>query len=280
MRDRTLLITGASSGLGRAAAHRALAAGHTVVGTVRTEAAAEEFATLAPGRSHARVLDAARFDDARAVVADAERTVGPIDVLIAAAGYGHEGTVEESTMDEWRRQFDVNVFGVVALIQAVLPGMRARRAGHIITITSVGGLLAAPTLGVYNGSKFALEGITRALAAEVARLGIRVTAVEPGAFRTDWSGRSMHRATRTVEDYDDLVGPISAARAGFAGRQPGEPDKAAAALLRLIDLAEPPTQVLLGSDAYRAVTGALAEYGAEVEKWRELTLSTDFADTA
>jgi NAD(P)-dependent dehydrogenase (short-subunit alcohol dehydrogenase family) len=276
MSDHIFLITGASSGLGRATARRALAAGHTVVGTVRTEAAAEKFTALAPGRSHARILDVARFDDARDVVQDVERTVGPIDVLIAAAGYGHEGTVEESTMDEWRRQFDVNVFGAVAVIQAVLPGMRSRRAGHIITITSVGGLIAAPTLGVYNGSKFALEGITRALAAEVASLGIRVTAVEPGAFRTDWSGRSMHRATRSVSDYDDLVGPISAARAGFDGRQPGDPDKAADVLLRLIELPEPPTQMLLGPDAHRAVTGALAAYGAEIEKWRDLTLSTDF----
>lgn len=280
MRDRTLLIliTGASSGLGRAAARRALACGHTVVGTVRTSEAAEGFEALAPGRAHARILDAARFDDARGVVAGVERTVGPIDVLIAAAGYGHEGTVEESTIQEWRRQFDVNVFGAVAVIQAVLPGMRARRAGHVITVTSVGGLIAGPTLGVYNGSKFALEGITRALAAEVAGFGIRVTAVEPGAFRTDWSGRSMRRATRSIEDYDGLVEPISAARAGFTGRQPGDPDKAADALLRLIELDEPPTRLLLGSDAHRAVTGALAAFGAEVEKWRELTLSTDFAE--
>lgn len=276
MSDHTFLITGASSGLGRATARRALAAGHTVVGTVRTEVAAEEFEALAPGRSYARILDVARFEDARAVVEDAERAVGPIDVLIAAAGYGHEGTVEESAIEEWRRQFDVNVFGAVAVIQAVLPGMRARRAGHIITITSVGGLIAAPTLGVYNGAKFALEGITRALAAEVASLGIHVTAVEPGAFRTDWSGRSMHRATRSVSDYDDLVGPISAARAGFDGRQPGDPDKAAGVLLRLVELPEPPTQLLLGPDAHRAVTGALAAYSVEIEKWRDLTLSTDF----
>jgi NAD(P)-dependent dehydrogenase (short-subunit alcohol dehydrogenase family) len=279
MSDHIFLITGASSGLGRATARRALAAGHTVVGTVRTEAAAEKFAALAPGRSHARILDVARFDDARDVVQDVERAVGPIDFLIAAAGYGHEGTVEESTMDEWHRQFDVNVFGAVAVIQAVLPGMRSRGAGHVITITSVGGLIAAPTLGVYNGSKFALEGITRALAAEVVSLGIRVTAVEPGAFRTDWSGRSMHRATRSVSDYDDLVGPISTARAGFGGRQPGDPDKAADVLLRLIELPEPPTQMLLGPDAHRAVTGALAAYGAEIEKWRGLTLSTDFDTT-
>jgi NAD(P)-dependent dehydrogenase (short-subunit alcohol dehydrogenase family) len=280
MNHLTLLITGASSGLGQAAARRALAAGHTVIGTVRTDEAAAAFEDLAPKRAYARILDVSRFQDADVVVEEGERTVGPIDVLITAAGYGHEGTVEESTLDELRRQFDVNVFGTVAVVKAVLPHMRRRRAGRIITITSVGGLIPSPTLGLYNGSKFALEGISRALAAEVARFGIHVTVVEPGAFRTDWSGRSMHRAARSIPDYDDLVDPISAARAGFTGRQPGDPDRAGDALLRLVEHPDPPTHLLLGSDAYGAVTNALAAFGADVEQWRELTLTTDFTPTA
>jgi NAD(P)-dependent dehydrogenase (short-subunit alcohol dehydrogenase family) len=277
MTHHTLLITGASSGLGQAAARRALAAGHTVIGTVRTGTAAAAFEDLAPGHAHARLLDVSRFQDAGAVVNDTEKTIGPIDVLITAAGYGHEGTVEESTLDELRRQFDVNVFGTVAVIKAVLPRMRQRRAGRIITITSVGGLIPSPTLGLYNASKFAVEGITRALAAEVARFGVRITAVEPGAFRTDWSGRSMQHTARSIPDYDELVNPTSAARAGFNGHQPGDPDKAGEALLRLIDLADPPTHLLLGADAYGAVTSALAAFGAEIERWRNLTLTTDFA---
>ena len=276
MPDRTFLITGASSGLGRAVARRALDAGHVVIGTVRTNDAAERLESLAPGRSHARILDVARFDDVERTVIDIEQAHGPIDVLVAAAGYGHEGTVEETSLDELRRQFDVNVFGTVAAIKAVLPGMRRHRRGHIITITSVGGLIPGPTLGIYNGSKFALEGLTRSLAAEVAELGIHVTAVEPGAFRTDWSGRSLHRATRTIPDYDQLVEPISAARAAYNGRQPGDPDKAADVVVRLVQLDDPPTHLLLGSDAYRAVTGALAAFGDEVEQWRELTLATDY----
>ncbi len=281
MHHRTLLITGASSGLGHAVARRAVQAGHTVVGTVRTDEAAAALESLAPGRAHARVLDVSCFEDAETVVAEIERTIGPADVLIAAAGYGHEGTVEESSIDEMRRQFDVNVFGTVAIIKALLPGMRQRRSGHIITITSVGGLIPSPTLGIYNGSKFALEGITRSLAAEVSRFGINVTAVEPGAFRTDWSGRSLHRATRSIPDYDELIDPISNARAGFNGRQPGDPDKAGDALLQLIDLENPPTHLLLGSDAYRAVTDTLTAFHTEVEEWRHLTLATDFtADSA
>ncbi|MEY9860463.1 NAD(P)-dependent dehydrogenase (short-subunit alcohol dehydrogenase family) [Catenulispora sp. GAS73] len=276
MPHRTFLITGASSGLGRATARHALDAGHIVIGTVRTEQARKEFEKLAPGRAHARILDLSSTDDAAAVITEAQASVGPVDVLIAAAGYGHEGTVEESTLPEWRRQFDVNVFGTVAVIQAVLPTMRERRSGHIITITSVGALIPSPTLAAYASSKSALESITRALAAEVAHLGIHVTAVEPGAFRTDWSGRSLHRTTRTIPDYDQLVDPISTARADFNGHQPGDPTRAATALLRLTELPEPPSHLVLGSDAYRAVTENLAAFAADVERWRELSVTTDF----
>jgi NAD(P)-dependent dehydrogenase (short-subunit alcohol dehydrogenase family) len=280
---KTFLITGVGSGLGRAFAQAALQAGHTVVGTVRTTAAISEFERLAPGRAMGRTLnvgaDPGSDREAEAVVADAENTAGPIDVLIANAGYGHEGTVEESSMDELRDQFAVNVFGPVALMKAVLPGMRARRQGHILAITSVGGLIPAPTLAFYNGSKFALEGITRSLAAEVAGFGVKVTAVEPGAFRTDWSGRSMHRSKRSIADYDEIIGPISTARAGFNGNQPGDPDKAATAILRLLELDDPPTHLLLGTDALAGVTGTLRRFGEEIERHRELTLSTDYGTT-
>ncbi|WP_033341526.1 oxidoreductase [Catenuloplanes japonicus] len=272
-----IFITGVRGGLGRAFAEAALADGHTVVGTVRTGDAVAEFERLAPGRAIGRVLDVGAGTDhlAQALVADVEATAGAIDVLIANAGYGHEGSFEESSMDELRAQFAVNVFGPVALMKAVLPGMRVRRRGHIITITSVGGLVPGPTLSFYNGSKFALEGITRALAAEVAAFGVRVTAVAPGAFRTEWSGRSMVRATRGIADYDGLVDRISAARAAFNGSQPGDPARAAAAVMRLISLAEPPVQLLLGSDALAGVTTALQASGEQIARNRDLTLSTD-----
>jgi NAD(P)-dependent dehydrogenase (short-subunit alcohol dehydrogenase family) len=148
-----------------------------------------------------------------------------------------------------------------------------------MAITSVGGLIPAPTLSFYNGSKFALEGITRSLAAEVVRFGIRVTAVEPGAFRTDWSGRSMHRSKRSIADYDEIVDPISTARAGFNGKQPGNPDKAAAAILRMLELDDPPTHLLLGTDALAGVTSTLRQFSEEIERYRELTLSTDHNTT-
>jgi NADP-dependent 3-hydroxy acid dehydrogenase YdfG len=165
---KTFLITGVSSGFGRAFAQAALEAGHTVIGTVRSTSAVTGFERLVPGRAVGRVLDlgAGLASDlqAEAVVADAESTVGPIDVLVANAGYGHEGTFEESSMEQLRDQFAVNVFGAVAVMKAVLPGMRQRRRGHILAVTSVGGLIPSPTLSFYAGSKFALEGITRSLA--------------------------------------------------------------------------------------------------------------------
>jgi len=277
---RTILITGVSSGLGRAFAEGALTAGHTVVGTVRSADAVASFEALAPGRAFARILDITCDNKVAEVIADVERHVAPVDVLVASAGYGHEGTFEESTMADLRRQFEVNVFGTVSVLKAVLPGMRQRRRGCIIVVTSVGGLVPSPTLSVYNGSKFAMEGITRSLAAEVARFGIQVTAVEPGAFRTDWSGRSMQRTARTIPDYDDLIGPISAARAAHNGNQPGDPRKAAGALLKLIDSSNPPAHLLLGTDAVAAVTTANAAFTNEIKQWSELSSSTDYAPPA
>lgn len=276
MAPRTFLITGVSSGFGRAFAKRALAAGDRVVGTVRTSDSAADFEQLAAGRAHARILDMS--DDAAVVttVAAIERDLGPIDVLIANAGYGHEGMFEESTMAELRDQFGVNVFGTVAIMKAVLPGMRERRHGHIVVITSVGGLIPSPTLSFYNGSKFAMEGITRSLAGEVARFGVHVTAVEPGAFRTEWSGRSMRRARRTVADYDQQIETTSAARAAYNGKQPGDPAKAGDAVLALLDSAEPPTHLLLGSDAVAAASKALTEFSREIETWAHLSASTDY----
>jgi NAD(P)-dependent dehydrogenase (short-subunit alcohol dehydrogenase family) len=277
---KRFLITGVSSGLGRAFAYAALEAGHAVAGTLRNAEAVAEFEGLASGRAVGRFLDVGAGPssdrEAESVVADVEKAVGPVDVLIVNAGYGLEGTFEESSMADLRAQFEVNVFGAVALIKAVLPGMRERRAGHILAVTSVAGLVPAPTLSFYSGSKFALEGIIRSLAAEVARFGVKVTAVEPGAFRTDWSGRSMRRASRSIADYDQFADGISAARAGFNGKQPGDPGKAAQAVLRLIELDEPPVHLLLGSDALHGVTGALRQFVAEAEQYRDLTQSTDY----
>jgi NAD(P)-dependent dehydrogenase (short-subunit alcohol dehydrogenase family) len=273
---KRLLITGVSSGFGRALAEAALADGHQVIGTLRDETARAQFDNLAPGRSFGRLLDVTNTAAIAPTVKDIEDKIGAIDVLVNNAGYGHEGTIEESTMEELRRQFDVNVFGAVAMMQAVLPHMRARRSGRIINITSMGGFITLPGLGFYHGSKFALEGISESLGKEVKDLGIFVTTVEPGSFRTDWAGRSMFRAARKIPDYDAVFEPGRNNRKNYSGHQPGDPAKAARAMLTLIEAENPPAHLLLGSDAVRNVGEKLDALKAQFDAWKELSISTDF----
>jgi len=272
---KTLLITGVSSGFGRALAQEALAMGHRVVGTVRNEQARREFETLAASNAIGCILDVTDFDAIDGVVADIEGTVGPVDVLVNNAGYGHEGVMEESPLAEMRRQFDVNVFGAVAMMKAVLPYMRHRRRGHILNITSMGGYITLPGISYYCGSKFALEGISEVVGKEVKPLGIAVTAVAPGSFRTDWAGRSMVRTPRSIPDYDGLFDPIREARQQKNGKQLGDPAKAAQAMLSLIDSDSPPAHLLLGSDALNLVRQKLFDLTAEINHWEKTTRSTD-----
>src|SRR6201999_2676684 len=221
-RSKTFLITGVSSGLGRAFAAAALAAGHRVVGTVRRAEDGDAFASHASGRAFSLRLDVTDDEAVQEAAREAERKAGPVDVLVNNAGYGHEGVLEESSMDDLQRQFSANVFGPVAMIKAVLPGMRERRRGHIINVTSMGGFITMPGLSFYCGSKFALEGISEALGKEVTSFGIRVTALAPGQFRTEWAGRSMDRTPRSVGDYDAVMNPIREARQAKSGNQPGD----------------------------------------------------------
>lgn len=272
---RTLVITGVSTGLGRALSEAALTAGHTVVGTVRRHEDVPAFEGLAPGRAHARVVDVTDEDAVQTVLGAVEDDVAPVDVVVANAGYGHEGVLEESPMNALRRQFEVNVFGAVATIKAVLPSMRRRRRGHIVGITSMAGLMTLPGLSYYHGSKFALEGILESLGKEVAGLGIHVTAVAPGSFRTDWAGRSMERTPRSIPDYDGLFDPIRAAREEASGNQLGDPSRAARAILALVDSDDPPAHLLLGSDALRLVRASLSAVESDIAAWEELSRSTD-----
>ena len=270
-----LLITGVSSGFGRALAREALATGHHVVGTVRDAASAEAFQALVPGRAHARLLDVTDHDAIEPLVRGIEATIGPIDVLVNNAGYGHEGVMEESPLPQMRRQFDVNVFGAVAMMKAVLPHMRARRSGRILNITSMGGFITMPGIAYYCGSKFALEGISEALGKEVRHLGIHVTAVAPGSFRTDWAGRSMVRSPRSIGDYDAVFDPVRQRRVEVSGKQLGNPEKAAKAMLEIIESDDPPSHLVLGSDALALIRAKIADLQEELSRWEALTRSTD-----
>lgn len=272
---KTMLITGVSSGFGRALAEEALAAGYRVVGTVRSEQAKQTFEALNSTRAFGRVLDVTDFESVEHVVAGIEASVGPLDVLVNNAGYGHEGIMEESPLAEMRRQFDVNVFGAVAVMKGVLPYMRERRRGHILNITSMGGFITMPGIAYYCGSKFALEGISEVLGKEVKPFGIHVTAVAPGSFRTEWAGRSMVRTPRSIPDYDSLFDPIRKGREEKSGRQLGDPVKAARAMLSVIGSDEPPSHLLLGSDALGLVREKLSTLSAEFDAWEAVTRSTD-----
>jgi NAD(P)-dependent dehydrogenase (short-subunit alcohol dehydrogenase family) len=281
MDHKVVIITGTSSGLGRAFAQALLEAGFRVVGTVRKPEAALEFEQLKPGAAFARTLDVTEPPERLAsVVEEIQQNVGPVYALINNAGYGHEGTLEESSMDELRRQFEVNVFGAVAMMKAVLPHMRARRQGRILNVTSMGGLMTMPGLSYYHGSKFALEGISSSLAKEVRPLGIFVTAVEPGMFRTDWAGRSMVRSERSISDYDAVFNPIRKARKARSGQQPGDPARAGKAIAEFLMATEPPLHLLLGPDAFEYVHKELEALRSEFTAWEAVTRSTNFGQNA
>ncbi|MDQ7996375.1 MAG: oxidoreductase [Luteibacter sp.] len=275
MSTKTFFITGVSSGFGEALAREALAAGHRVIGTVRNDEARRAFEGLDETRAHGMLLDVTDIDAIPAVVSDAEARFGPVDVLVNNAGYGHEGIFEESPLDEMRRQFEVNVFGAVAVTQAFVPRFRERRRGHIVNITSMGGFITMPGIAYYCGSKFALEGISEVLGKELSPFGVHVTAVAPGSFRTDWAGRSMQRSPRSIPDYDATFDPIRQARQEKSGKQLGDPAKAAKAMLALVELPAPPAHLLLGSDALALVRDKLEAMADDMTTWETLTRSTD-----
>jgi NAD(P)-dependent dehydrogenase (short-subunit alcohol dehydrogenase family) len=275
---RIVIVTGVSSGLGKAFATALLHAGFTVVGTVRKLEAVTEFESIQPGSSFARLLDVTDVPTHLAdVVDEIERNIGPVYALINNAGYGHEGTLEESPIDELRRQFEVNVFGAVAMVKAVLPYMRKRREGRILNVTSMGGLMTMPGLSYYHASKFALEGISSSLAKEVRPLGIYVTAVEPGMFRTDWAGRSMVRTERQIADYDAIFDPIREARRARSGQQPGDPAKAGKVIAGFLNAPNPPLHLLLGPDASDYIKKEMESLRSEFSEWEDVSRSTNFS---
>ena len=274
MPNKTFFVTGANSGFGLAIAAAAVQAGHTVIGTVRSEASRAVLAKAVP-EVHAVLCDVTAFDRIPDVVRQAEEDHGPVDVLINNAGYGHEGILEESPIEEMRRQFDVNVFGAVAVAKAFLPRFRERRHGFIVNVTSMGGMMTMPGIAYYCGSKFALQGISEVMRSEMAPFGVHVTTLCPGSFRTDWAGRSMVRTDRSIADYDSLFDPIREARQAVSGKQLGDPKKLAAAVLTLIESDNPPPQLLLGSDALSHVTARIERLQKELTSWKALTVSTD-----
>ena len=270
------LITGVSGGLGQALAVAALARGDAVAGTVRKPTDLAAFEALAPGRARGFLADMTDAEAVRAAVEGAEAALGGLDVLVANAGYGLFGAVEEASLAEIRAQFEVNVFAPIVAMQAALPYFRRRRAGHIIAITSVSGVAVWAGTGVYCASKHALEGVARTLAQEVAELGIKVTCVEPGGIRTQFAGPSMRITQASIADYAGAGHAAQRIMAEHAGHEPGDPARMAEAILAIAGTADPPLQLLLGADAIGYVTQQLAQTQTELGRWAKLSLSTGF----
>jgi len=274
--SRVWLITGCSSGIGRDIALAALNKGHRVAVTARNPSAVADLVAQHPERAIAVALDVTDRDQISAAVRETDRVFGSIDILVNNAGYGYMAAVEEGEDDEVRAMFDTNYFGVVDMIKSTLPGMRARGRGHIINISSMTGLVANPPNVYYSSTKFALEALTEGLSKEVAAFGIHVTAIEPGAFRTDWSTRSMKEAREPIDAYAETVGARKNLIKLAGSKFPGDPRRVADAVLMVTELDDPPLHLLLGHDVYKAYREKLSDLAASIEEWKSVTLDVNF----
>lgn len=269
-------ITGCSSGFGRVLAEAVLARGWRVAATARDPGTLAGLLAGREDRALALALDVTDAEAIGAALAETVRRFGRIDVLVNNAGYGYLTTVEEGEDAEIRAMFEANVFGLFAMTRAILPVMRAQRSGHIINITSVAGHVGNPSSGYYAATKHAVEGWSKSLAAEGAPLGIKVTAVAPGPFRTDWAGRSMIQTPNLIEDYAPTAGTRMKNVSGYSGQQAGDPVRAAEAMIALTRMENPPLQIVLGRGGFDVVTASLRTRLAEIEAHRELGIGTDF----
>ncbi|KKC05932.1 oxidoreductase [Mycobacterium nebraskense] len=272
----TWLITGCSTGLGRALAEAVIGAGHNAVVTARDVAKVADLASAAPERVLAAALDVTDPAQVASAVRQAHDLFGHVDVLVNNAGYGYRAAVEEGDDADVRALFETHFFGTVAMIKAVLPGMRTRRSGAIVNISSIGATVTPVGSGYYAAAKAAIEGMSGALRGELAPLGISVTIVEPGAFRTDFAGRSLVQSATIIDDYAATAGQRRKENDTMHGNQAGDPARAAAAIIAAVESSEPPGFLLLGPDAlafYRYVADARA---TEIAKWEQLTSGTNF----
>jgi len=270
-------ISGCSTGFGRELAQQTIARGFRVVVTARDTA---KVADLVEGHDNALAvaLDVTQQSSIDQAVQAALNAFGTIDVLVNNAGYGYQSSVEEGEEQEIRAQFDANVFGLFALTRAVLPAMRKARSGHIINITSVAGFIGFASSGYYSASKHAVEGWSDSLAQEAGPLGIHVTCVEPGPFRTDWAGRSLHQTPSTLPEYADTAAARMKATAEYSGTQKGDPARAAQAMIAITEHDNPPRHLVMGAWGYEAITSKLKERLAQIEAWKQTSVDTDFPE--
>lgn len=270
------LITGVSSGLGRALALQAAQNGDIVYGTVRKSDQIVEFNDLVHGKTFGIELDVNDHRQIGPVITHILDQFGRIDILVNNAGYGLFGAIEEVSMEEARQQMETNFFGALAVTQAVLPIMRNQRSGHIIMISSMSGVRANSGTGLYNASKFALEGMSEALALEIKPLNIHLTLVEPGPFRTEWAGASAIRSVKRIDDYNASSGERINYLNSINGKQPGDPVKGAKAIIKVVNSENPPLRLALGKPAVDAIRDKLQSVESEIAAWEAVSLDTEF----
>lgn len=276
--EKVWLITGCSTGLGRDLAKTVLDQGYRVAVTARNPDSVHDIVKGFGNKAITLQLDVTNRDEAEGAVAETEKVFGKIDVLVNNAGVGYFAAIEESEEAEVRRMFEINVFGLARMTHLVLPGMRKRRSGHIVNISSIGGLRAFPAVGYYNATKFAVVGFSEALSLETEPLGIHVTVVEPSGFRTDWAGRSANESPKEIPDYADTAGANRKNLRSVSGKQPGDPVRAAEAVIKAVESARPPLHLLLGKAALKGANWKLEMLREQIDAWADTTVGADFPE--
>ncbi len=273
------LITGCSTGFGRELATEVLAKGYNAAVAARNTEDIKDIVAAYPDTALAIQLDVTVAADITAAVNSTIQKFGQIDVLVNNAGIGYFGAVEESEEDEVRRMFEINFFGLAKMTQEVLPFMRKQRSGHILNVASIGGLRSFPAVGFYNATKYAVDGLSEALSKETAHLGIKVTVIAPSGFRTDWAGRSANNSKIVIEDYADTAGKNKTDIRGYSGNQPGDPKRAASAMIAVVESPNPPLRLLLGVAALKGARAKLEELKHDFDTWAATTEGADFPNS-
>jgi len=274
--SKVWLITGCSTGFGRELAKEVLMSGYRAGVASRNTDDVKDIIEAFPDTAIAVKLDVTKADEITAAVKQVKEKFGQIDVLVNNAGIGYFGAIEESEEDQVRRMFEINFWGLANITNEVLPVMRAQRSGHIVNIASIGGLVGFPGVGFYNATKFAVDGYSEALAKETAPLGIKVTVINPSGFRTDWAGRSANNSKIVIDDYKETAEANKQAIRGYSGKQPGDPERAAKAIVKAVEAEHPPLHLLLGVAALKGARNKLEVLKKDYDTWEETTVGADF----
>lgn len=280
MKNKVWLITGCSTGFGRELAKLVLQLGYKAGVGARNTDDVKDIVSAYPDTAIALKLDVTKTDEVKAAVAAVKQKFETIDVLVNNAGIGYFGAIEESEEEEIRRMFEINFFGLNNMTQEVLPIMRGQRSGRIVNITSIGGLKSFPAVGFYNATKFAVDGYSESLSKETAHLGIKVIIVAPSGFRTDWAGRSANNSKIVIDDYKETAGTNKDSIRGYSGKQPGDPERAAQAIVKVVEAENPPLRLLLGKAALNGARAKLQELKTDFDAWEETTVGADFPEGA